>query len=896
MEPATSIGIATERFDRMVCSQCDAAMDITDVASFARVECPACGHPATVPAKLGNFLLLDLIGTGGMGSVFIAEDESLDRLVAIKVMLKTLGDNPEAVETFKREAQAAAKLNHSGIAQIYSIGQEGGQPYIVMELVAGQGLAEMIDGDKPLGEKFVMRAGLGVAGALDAANEIGLIHGDIKPENILLDDKGRPKLVDFGLASFADQAAAEGIWGTPYYIAPEKVQRRKVDARSDIYSLGATLYHALAGHPPFDGETPTEVVKARLDAPPPPLREIRPEISPEVDAIITRMLETEPSRRYPTYASLMGDMRRVCGKRTEPGRTGRLRTRPERNVSLSTRRLPRVTQNINPAAAALPPGRRPKVVVRTKKTRLSGAALQSYRQQKPGGATGGPEKPENTEAKREAERLAKARRRKRFLLSLLILVLAAGAGALAYVLHTARQRDIAARREFFAVAACSNLYNEITGYVSSTTGMQAEVDQLIATTTNAVTNVLEQPFSMALIKPAAAEATNALTAVSDAGAGEEGAATNPPPATDADNEAPTAADDAEAAQAEEQADADDADKDQAADAAAARKDDILARIAEHPFLNESIDDLDVIQLARTTFQARRALDRIAAAMKPTVADATLLIAGTKKKQTSDDLHVTRKSLEAKRDIVRDQADLAQRVLARARDATERAEKLARNAVADRAAARKAAADTAAEKARREAAARAAAERQAKVQSDMLAVTETRRACLPFVQRYQFDRAVASARQAAERAQTDAGKQAFDVLIERHRRLVRLKDFLVQRLNKDPQPWIWVTGRSAKDVIEASHESVTLRGGVRVSWSEVTVPQMLKFIDVYTSSRKVRIRQQCNQLVAAAIFCIEYGGSDRARAAARNYANKAVAKCNDVQDDTERLLDFEWTVD
>ncbi len=151
MESQTSkTGIVTERFDQLLCTQCDNPMDISEIEPFARIECPNCGHPATVPAKLGHFILLDLIGTGGMGGVYIAEDATLDRLVAIKVMLESLGRNTESIATFTREAQAAARLNHPNIAQIYSIGQEGGQPYIVMELVAGQGLDRVIDsGDHP---------------------------------------------------------------------------------------------------------------------------------------------------------------------------------------------------------------------------------------------------------------------------------------------------------------------------------------------------------------------------------------------------------------------------------------------------------------------------------------------------------------------------------------------------------------------------------------------------------------------------------------------------------------------------------------------------------------------------------------------------------------------------
>ena len=304
-------GIITDKVTELSCAQCGCKIDVSDVEPFVKIECPDCHNIETVPAKLGHFTLLRLIGTGGMGGVYYAKDESLGRFVAIKVMLESLGKDQEFIETFKREAQAVAKLNHPNIAQIYSFGTEKNQPYIVMELVSGQRFDKMITGGEALDQGLVMKIGLEIAEALSAADEIGLIHGDIKPENILLDDKWKAKLVDFGLARFAGQAADDGIWGTPYYIAPEKVRRQKVDARSDIYSLGATLYHALAGKPPFDGKTPVEVVKARLVHEPQPLRLLRKNINNEVENVVMRMLEGQPARRYPNYSSLISDLRNV---------------------------------------------------------------------------------------------------------------------------------------------------------------------------------------------------------------------------------------------------------------------------------------------------------------------------------------------------------------------------------------------------------------------------------------------------------------------------------------------------------------------------------------------------------------------------------------------------------
>ena len=265
------------------------------------------------PSDFGHFVLEKELGHGGMGGVYLARDKMLDRRVGIKVMLKSLGDDPAFVERFQREAQAAARLNHPNIAQIYSFGQENGMPYIAMELVSGGSLdKEMETNPGTMDPVRVMKIGQQMADALSLAAEQGLVHGDVKPENVLFDTDGNAKLVDFGLAAM--QGDSNEIWGTPYYISPEKVRRQKIDYRADIYSLGGTLYHALTGVAPFEGEDATEVVKARFNGPPKKPSEVRPDLPPEVDPIIMRMLEVEPSMRYPTYQSLLGDFKRFLSK------------------------------------------------------------------------------------------------------------------------------------------------------------------------------------------------------------------------------------------------------------------------------------------------------------------------------------------------------------------------------------------------------------------------------------------------------------------------------------------------------------------------------------------------------------------------------------------------------
>ena len=313
MESGSDAHILTDPVSSAACPKCGAILDVKGLQAFTAVQCPTCEFEFQVPARFGSFMLLQLLGAGGMGGVYRARDEGLNREVAIKVMLKSLGDDPQFVETFQREAQAAAKLNHPNIAQIYSFGQVHGQPYIGMELVSGGSLDKMMATQGPLDPTVVIHIGAQIAEGLREAAEAGLVHGDVKPENILFDGDKNAKLVDFGLAAM-NSGPGNDVWGTPYYIAPEKVRRQKSDFRSDIYSLGATLYHAIAGVPPFDGPDATAVVKARFDGPPKLLRDLRGNVPEEVENLIARMLEIEPQTRYPTYGSLLGDMRRYLSK------------------------------------------------------------------------------------------------------------------------------------------------------------------------------------------------------------------------------------------------------------------------------------------------------------------------------------------------------------------------------------------------------------------------------------------------------------------------------------------------------------------------------------------------------------------------------------------------------
>ncbi len=321
---ATSI--ESEHISQLTCAGCQKVLDVSHLNPFTTIKCPECGMEQIVPAKFGGFLLVKQLGAGGMGVIYRAVDRELGRQVALKVMKKSLGDNPEFYKSFKHEAQAAAALNHRNVVQIYSFGQYNGQPYIVMELVAGGKLDDLSAGTGNIDELKALEIHLEVAEGLMAASDVGLVHGDVKPANILFGKSGEAKVVDFGLASYiGDQKQGGQVWGTPYYIAPEKARGKKADFRSDIYSLGATLFHVLTGKPPFDGPTSNDVVMARLNQPAPNILDVNPNLHQETAQMVARMLETDPAMRYPSYPALLIDMRNAINAARKPlGRTSHI--------------------------------------------------------------------------------------------------------------------------------------------------------------------------------------------------------------------------------------------------------------------------------------------------------------------------------------------------------------------------------------------------------------------------------------------------------------------------------------------------------------------------------------------------------------------------------------------
>ncbi len=288
----------------VTCGWCETKVFIPgDLPPLGTVPCSKCGHPIMMPMMIRQFELRSVVGSGGMGTVYRAWDTTLERMVAVKLMRKELLNDQKALESFYREARACARLNHTNIVHIYAFDDWEGQSYLVMELADHGSLDARIEKLRLLPELDILDIGIKIADALNLALKHDLLHRDIKPGNILFNADHEPKLVDFGLARKADveHEVEDVTWGTPYYVAPEKIKREPETFLSDMYSLGATLYHAMTGHVPFEAPTVEEVIVAQVQTPLTPPNLVVPEITqPTSDALVKTMAKN-PADRFLSY-------------------------------------------------------------------------------------------------------------------------------------------------------------------------------------------------------------------------------------------------------------------------------------------------------------------------------------------------------------------------------------------------------------------------------------------------------------------------------------------------------------------------------------------------------------------------------------------------------------------
>jgi serine/threonine-protein kinase len=269
----------------------------------------------------GRYELEELVGSGGMSSVFKARDTLLERRVALKVLHPHFTDDEEYVERFRREARAVAQLSHPNIVTIIDRGEDEGRQFIVFELVEGRTLKEILDEEGRLPVRRALEIAIQVARGLAFAHEHGLVHRDVKPQNVILNGDGRAKVTDFGIARSLDvQGVTQSgtVLGTSNYIAPEQASGRPVDGTTDVYSLGVVLFEVLSGEVPFPGESFVAVAMQHVNEPPPSLLEVRPDVPARVAHAVERALEKDPAARFPTMDAFAAELQ-ACLAELGPG-------------------------------------------------------------------------------------------------------------------------------------------------------------------------------------------------------------------------------------------------------------------------------------------------------------------------------------------------------------------------------------------------------------------------------------------------------------------------------------------------------------------------------------------------------------------------------------------------
>lgn len=255
-----------------------------------------------------RFVIERPLGVGGMGAVYLARDEQLGEPVALKVIAGMALLDPGSAERLRREASMARRISHPNVVRMHDLGEENGLLFVSMEYVTGESLAARITRLGTLTPAQLRPIVLQLCAGLAAAHAAGVVHRDLKPANILIDAQERVKLIDFGIARgdlHAGMTATNMVIGTPEYMAPEQIKGGAVDARTDIYALGAVLYHALTGRPPFQGETPIAVGLAHCTDPVVPPRQLRPDLATVWDTLIIRALEKTPAARFPNVEAVL---------------------------------------------------------------------------------------------------------------------------------------------------------------------------------------------------------------------------------------------------------------------------------------------------------------------------------------------------------------------------------------------------------------------------------------------------------------------------------------------------------------------------------------------------------------------------------------------------------------
>ena len=281
--------------------------------------------------RIGRYQILDEIASGGQGTVYRAFDPDSGQIVALKVLHPSLSGDRSYIERFRREASLAASIDHPNVVRIFEVGQDGDRHFMALEFLP-ESLARVIESGGQMRTDGAARFGVQIAEGLAAAHALGIVHRDVKPQNVLIGPDGSAKVTDFGIArgeSFSTMTATGVVMGTPHYMSPEQARGERSDPRSDVYSLGCMLYHMLAGEVPFKGDTPLAVIRQQIEERPRRLREVRRDLPGKLESVVDRAMAKDPEKRYQSAADMGQALRAaVPGVATPAGVPRRTPTPP----------------------------------------------------------------------------------------------------------------------------------------------------------------------------------------------------------------------------------------------------------------------------------------------------------------------------------------------------------------------------------------------------------------------------------------------------------------------------------------------------------------------------------------------------------------------------------------
>ncbi len=290
--------------------------------------------------QLGPYQITKFLGEGGMAAVYEAYQASMERSVALKILPRSLSADAQFVKRFEQEAKSLAQMQNPHILPVFDFGTDEGYTYIVMPLIKAGTLSDLMKG-QPLTFKQIRTIGMDLADALDYAHSRGLVHRDVKPANVLVDERGNCMLMDFGIAKLVESSAkltnTGGIIGTPAYMSPEQGQAQPLDGRSDLYSLGVILHEMATGRAPYDAETPIAIVLKHISEPPPRPRTVNPNVPEKLERVILRCLAKKPADRYATGHALAEDLERALPADTVPSMTAPTQPITDETAEMPTR-------------------------------------------------------------------------------------------------------------------------------------------------------------------------------------------------------------------------------------------------------------------------------------------------------------------------------------------------------------------------------------------------------------------------------------------------------------------------------------------------------------------------------------------------------------------------------